>query len=493
LIMAIALSRRPSPQRPVWRRSPPTVVLYVILFGLLCSLPAQSQTPWEITPYRCRVWLAVTPSPTLPSHYQTTVRDRVTQLLQARHGATWEIVVEAPPAVVHDSLHRTPPDRWENLAWSDYARDPILAGEDKLFLVRLTALPQHIEIVAAELDLASRQLGTPQFAQRMSHTRLDWCVADLVNRTFCPLAAVHRVEEQRAELRVRAGQLLTAAEEPASIRPGHFLQAIAVPYTPSGKVRPEGIRVIPWTVLEVTEALAGRLSAVIHSGYGQPLRPRRSRRLQQLASVQKIQLASTTVQVQSHRAPVRPLRDYELLEVTTGEGPGRHLGYTDRRGQITLEREESPLRKLQVRHGMKTLAEVPIVVGSRASMTLPLADDDDRLELEGFVQGTMDHLVDVVAHRQLTTARIRRNIERGKFDDARTLITQLRKLESRSEFMDRIQRRQRMLAGSDRSRQTRTIDKMFTDARSLLEQYLDPLLPQRLQDELTQRESAPPP
>ena len=450
---------------------------------------SRAQTPWEITPYQCRVWLTASIHPSFSPESEAKLRGEIVNVLRARHGATWEIDVIDAPLAVKRTVEKLAPHDWGSIQWFDI--DPTLASAelDKLFVVRLVAQLQHIELHVVEFDIATRQLGSLLFKTRAASDNLAWCIADTVTDAFSPTAMVHRVENHQAELRVRAGELLTDRNEPASITQGALLQAIAIPFTPHGKVRTEGIRVIPWTVLEVGESAAGRLQATIHSGYGQPLRARRSRRLQQRASVLKVRHPHTTVQLIANRTPARPLQGYEVFVEESGQSPSRSLGISDRHGRVRIPSADVPLQQIIVQHGARKLSRLPLVVGHRESSPLPLTDDDDRLELEGYVQGIMDRLIDAVAQRQLITARVRKHIEAGNYDGARDLIAQLRKVESRSEFLDRIQRRQRQLGGSNREMQSRAVDKLFADTRVLFEQFLDPLLPQRLQDELTQRES----
>lgn len=469
------------------------IAIVGISFALLNGFDVQrvtAQTPWEITPYHCRVWMAASFHPSLSPAFEAKLREQIVNVLRARHGATWEVDVLDAPLNVKRCVQRLVPQDWASIPWADVDQTPPAVELDKLFIVQIVPQPQHLELHIAEFDIATRQLGTRLLKTCVASDGLAWCIADTITDAFTPTAMVHRVENQQAELRVRAGELLTDRNEPAAIAQGALLQAVAIPFTPHGKVRTESIRVIPWTVLEVVESLPGRLQATIHSGYGQPLRTRRSRRLQQRATVLKVRHPHTTIQITGNRASARPLQGYEILVEGRGEPPGEVVGVSDRRGQVQILASDLPLQQIILRHGTKILSRLPLVVGYRDFAPLPLTDDNDRLELEGYVQGVMDRLIDVVAQRQLITTRVRKLIEAGNYDRARELIAQLRKVESRSEFLDRIQRRQRMLSGDNREMQSRAVDKLFADTRALFEQYLDPLLPQRLQDELTQRETS---
>ena len=149
------------------------------------------------------------------------------------------------------------------------------------------------------------------------------------------------------------------------------------------------------------------------------------------------------------------------------------LGRTDAAGAIRVPAASDPLRVLLIKNGGVLLARLPIVPGLVPELTAEIPDDDPRLEAEGFITGMRENLVDLVTRRQILFVRARKHIEAGELDKAAELVDELRGLQTRTEFLRDLDRRQEKL-DTDNIRGGKKIDKLFADLRTLLERFLDP-------------------
>jgi hypothetical protein len=239
-------------------------------------------------------------------------------------------------------------------------------------------------------------------------------------------------------------------------------------------VGPEGVKLVDWTVLVVTECMGSRLTCTFYSGYRQPFSTRRSSRVQQLAYTVKPQLESSTLKLVDRRSPDNPLVGYEVYSrPPSDEQQSNLIGRTDWRGELAIARDpQQPVQLLFIRNGQQLLAKLPVVPGDQPQWVAPLRNDDLRLEAEGFLLGVQDSLVDLVARREVLAARIRRAIEAGELDQADELLRQLRRLDTQQDFARRVEQRKQMLTSVDAQVQQK-IDELFAQTRSLLGKYLN--------------------
>ena len=83
-------------------------------------------------------------------------------------------------------------------------------------------------------------------------------------------------------------------------------------------------------------------------------------------------------------------------------------------------------------------------------------------------------------------------IEKGRYDAAEPLLSELRRLPNREDFENLVTNRKQLLSTGDDQVQVK-IDKLFNDTRELFTKFLDPHRVQELQEQLrTARENGPP-
>jgi transcriptional regulator of heat shock response len=126
---------------------------------------------------------------------------------------------------------------------------------------------------------------------------------------------------------------------------------------------------------------------------------------------------------------------------------------------------------------------LPVVAGLEPQVAVQVTDDAPRLFAEGYVKGLQNRVMDLVARRELYTARFRRHIKQKEFDQAKTLLETFRGLEDRSDLGRQLDQQVQRVKSSDRRVQAK-IDQLFTDTRQLLLKFLDPRTSNQLADEL---------
>ena len=127
---------------------------------------------------------------------------------------------------------------------------------------------------------------------------------------------------------------------------------------------------------------------------------------------------------------------------------------------------------------------MPVVAGLEPLVAIEVTDDDPRLFAEGYVKGLQNRVMDLVARRELYTARFRRHIQQKEFDQAKTLLETFRGLEDRSDLARQLDQQAQRVKSSDRRVQAK-IDQLFTDTRQLLLKFLDPRTSNQLASELS--------
>ena len=147
------------------------------------------------------------------------------------------------------------------------------------------------------------------------------------------------------------------------------------------------------------------------------------------------------------------------------------------------------MRVLLVKNGGELLARLPLVPGIPAEISAPIANDDQRLRAEGFIKGFEEELVDLVTRREVLLAQIRTRMDAGQYDEAESLIRQLRRLKTRDELGRSLGQEKIRLTSDDAAVQHK-IDAMFDDTRKLLQQHLDPETVEQLARELLEARTA---
>ena len=396
-------------------------------------------------------------------------------------GATWQVEVLPCPATLAFDVARHP-ELVTTEAVRALAAD-VLKQDDKLFLLGLRDEMTGLAISARELDCRTR-MWQPVVTRRVTQPSrvADESFAALLE-AFVPFGRIESSKGKEAVVRVRAGGLITGERSPAALAEGAVLVPIIRRNDRVGEPLANGIQQAAWTFLTVTGRQGHQLQCQVASGMSSPLGGRSSARTLRLALLAKPRLDATDLAVVTEGSKPVPLGGYEVYSKPPDSEDAELLGVTDWRGRIRIATKPNPLQILYVRNGGRLLGRLPVVAGLEPLLTAEVTDDDPRLLAEGYVKGLQNRVMDLVARRELYTARFRRHLQKKEFDQAKLLLEEFRGLDNRSDLNRQLDQAAQRIKSPDRRVQAK-IDQLFTDTRQLLMKFLDPRTTNVLADEL---------
>ena len=448
--------------------------------------PAAAQSVWELTPYRIRIVIAAGESPQLTPRLMTDLGADLVSRSDGLIGAAWDVSVDnAGPELARDVL-----DHPDTVTLESIPED--LLEFDKVMLLAIVPRYSEYRVIARELDVRTQTFNT-SIELLASQTRtLSRTAFTAVLRAFAPLAEIvppdaEGAEEEEITLRLRASGF--PARDPAysPVVPGSFFRPIIRYDDRQGK--PKRITIMPWTFLHVQDVSGSLLNCDVYSGIREPLGGRRRGRVSQLALAVINPHEPTRLVLKSRIDPERLLVGYDVHAQAPGSKKTELVGRTDRRGGVTIGPSDSVLRTLYIKHGGALLARLPMVPGISDQLEVAIADDDLRLEAEGFITGVQQELVDIVSRRAMIYARAKSRLKAGKLDAADALIRELHVLGNRDKMAVLLDQAKNRSFSKDPAMQ-RKIEAMFADTRKLLFEYVDPKLADELAEELRKKREA---
>ena len=440
--------------------------------------PAAAQSVWELTPYRIQVLLATGPAAELTPELEADLRaDLVTQV-DTLIGAGWDVTVPAP-ADVPPALRRALISSVEALTVESLPEASL--EFDKV--IPLVVLPgvNGYRVTARELDVRTRTWSSPVTVTARQAAKLRDAAFHAVLEAFAPLAQIIAVEDRQVTLRLRAAGLPARDKSVRAVTPGDVFQPV-IRYNDRGGEF-DRITPVPWTYLTVEKAVRAELQCKLHTGLRSPLSSRRRGRVEPLALAVIAPGKPTRLTFKSRTNPEQVLPGYDVYSHPPDSKTTTLVGRTDRRGGVLVEPAEHALRVLLVKNGGELLARLPLVPGMPGEIDAAIADDDQRLTAEGFITGFEEELVDLVTRREVLLAQVRTRVAAKQFDEADSLVRQLRRLRTRDELARHLGQEKIRLVSDDLVVQQK-IDKLFADTQKLLQQHLDPDVVDQLAREL---------
>ena len=412
--------------------------------------------------------------------------------------------------------------------------DAFLDRHDKLFFVGLKMASHGPTLEVRELDCPTRRLSNVYRRDLYHPTQLLAApVAGLIRDCFTPIARIEESDPTSVKMRGRAAGLITASEHPALMRTGDVLQVVVRRNDRNGQ--PSLLETVPWTFVVATAVRGEYIDGTVFSGVRGGLEGRRNSRTQRIAMLVKPQGTKTDLLVVTQNAKDKPLAATQIFQRLPGGDQSDPIGRTDWRGQlrlpplaeppvatikitkpvapiapdtanpatsevtaaapaaeVALEEIKIPLRSplmiYYVKNGETLLARLPIVIGLSPVVTAEVPDDSRRLQAEGFLRGLQSEVVDVVALRQVTAARIRMRIDERKMEEAGKLLDEFRQLKDYDKMARELDDVQRQVldpaAGPITPVAQMRIEKMFQQTRELLQKYLQNDLLKKVEKEL---------
>jgi len=458
---------------PRYTRGCRAIAGLVAVLMLLSASPLAAQTVWELDSYRVQLLTAFAPTAELTPLLETSFGAELVERADTLIGGPW--LVNAAKA--EGSLHRQMLAGLDRVSFDDLGEPA--DDLDKVFLVRVAPDAGRWAVAVRECDVRTRVFG-PTITRRagqLSKLR-DTALAAILD-AFAPLGRIERVEgddKRTVAVRFKAAALPTRDESLRLVERGDVFRPVFRYYDRDGNFRRADLT--PWTFLTLdampeNQKSPSEVFCWLYSGLRSPLSARRRGRVEALVLGTVAAQRPTTLALRSRTDREHPLVGYEVYAHPPGVKTTTLLGATDRDGELQVTPTASPLRLIIIKNGGRLLASLPVVPGLEERLTAEIADDESRLEAEGVITGLQERLVDLVTGREVLYARAKSRIEAGKFDEARELIDELRRMPTAGDFSRRLEDQKARVRSDDPTIQAR-IDMLFADTRKLIAKHLDP-------------------
>ena len=488
-------------------------ILHPSSFVSAAATSAGAQTVWELTPYRIQVVLATGQAPELSADFRADLAEGLVARVETLIGAAWDVdVIDASAtfqrALIRDfetvTVERLEEELSRRLPGKEAPPSGETSAEEKPFdldaldkVILLAALPGETgyRVVARELDVRTRQWNATVSVHVWQAAKLRDASFRAVWKAFAPLAQIVAVDKNQVTLRLRAAGFPTRDGSIVLVRPGQVFEPVIRHNDRNGKLR--AASPVPWTFLTADQPAQGAtgvlpvgekhgqdaratqpsasagFTCTLHTGLRTPLSGRRRGRFEQLAIAVGSTRQPTRLILQSRTDPHEVLPDYDVYSHPPDSKSTEPVGRTDRQGSVIIPPGEHTLRVLLIKNGGEFLARLPLVPGREAEVTAAIANDNQRLEAEGFITGLQEELIDLVTRREVLLVQANQQIDQKKFDEAEKLVRQLQGLESRDDFALHLTQEERKIFSPDKRVQAK-IDAMFAKTRKLVDEYLNP-------------------
>lgn len=455
---------------PTKRQTRMSVLLARVCFLVLIAIvaaPAAAQSVWELTPYRIRLFAAMQDSPELGPEARAEIARGLLTRCETAIGAAWDVSIgEISPRL----RNRMSVDSLAAITADLLPQDS--DSFDKIMLVAVGVSPGGYLVSAREFDVRTQVFGPIVEMPAAQASKIGDAAFAAIWRAFSPLALVAESKSKEATLRLRAGNLPLRDKTLAPVHKGDVFQAVVRYLDREGKLR-RAVEV-PWTFLLVEKIEPRGMHCSVHSAMIGALSGRRRGRVELLALAVRPGNDSTRLLLKARTEPHQPLSGYDVSARLPGETKTTPLGRTGADGSLRIAAvEQSPLLVLDVKCGGAILARLPMVPGLTAVLEAEVPSVDQHLEVEGFITGMQEELIDLVTRREVLIARTKKHIEAAEWDEARAAVNELRSLQTRAELLRILDRRQETVAVKD-TWTKKKIETLFADTRTLLNKFLDP-------------------
>lgn len=457
-----------------------------ILLAFVKEINAMDEEVWQVTPYHVHIAVALEPSPELTPAVEKAFLENLLSRIDCVVGAPWDVTIMcAPPEQRRMILYSLDNLTVEQAAkfTVDVEKAKSAVNIDKLMLLAVKSENGVLSTTVREFDVRSQQLGpaTPRTAWHLG--KLRDAALDAILASFSPLANIDSVnaKDRTTILHLKAAGLPSRDPALKVIQPGMIFRAYIRMNDRDGK--PRRVTPVAWTYLVVDKASAERLDCRIESGMSTPLNAKRRTRMEQVALAIHPTHTPSILMLQSRTEPKVPLPGFHVFEYDKETKDSALLGRTDWQGQISIQPGKKVLRTLAIKNGSEMLARLPFVPGLDPIVTAEIANDDYRLQAEGFVIGLQEQLVDLYVHREILRRGTIRRLEAGETDEAKALFGDLSKLATAKTFTMKLLEEKKRLDTKDPVVQGK-IDKLFTETQKIVDRCLDEKPIEELADDL---------
>ncbi len=403
------------------RRSRIALRLIAVLYLLTTALTARSEeeVPVQLRPYDVTLAIEFARGPAFATDFRKRVVDDVRSLVRRTIGERWQATVAegsaAGPSEPGDTAKRI-----------------------EVFVERRGA---EYVFSSREWDGVTATWNSPQALSFPRRAEFEEQIVAAALRAFRPLAMIVSSDEGHAVLRLQASEIPTPDPGAARIAEGTLFVPFLRKFDRDGQF--VETREVPYTLLRLGQAVEGIPSAEVLSALRSPLGGRRgtvegwaiatsashpATRLTIVRREDEVPLAGRIVEIRNE--PFQPGQD---------DPPPIASLLTDRSGSVTLPlRQNATVDWLTIKSGDATLMRLPIAPGIEEHVTLPLGDDQRRLDAEGRLAILTGELIEIVAKRATLIATARNSARAGEYDKADAAIATAETLPDAATFRRRL-------------------------------------------------------
>src|SRR5262249_52708503 len=124
--------------------------------------------------------------------------------------------------------------------------------DEKVIWVSLQTNPREVLVQVREFDCHSRVWGRIEKRAVRQRSAISQVVFDLIVAAFSPLARIEEGQGKTCIARIRGGALALSPDSPVIIAKDDVLQPVFRQNDRNGDPLPKGIRVLPFTYLQVS-------------------------------------------------------------------------------------------------------------------------------------------------------------------------------------------------------------------------------------------------
>ena len=471
-----------------------SLVLLLLLSCRVAAAESPADLPLELRPYRVQLQVAFD-APQQSKQDREDILQEIRQAAARCLGSQWQLNADEASwlqPVSSDGLSRLTVAEIGNRTGLDIDTFDVWL----VAAVRSNGAGWRIDVRSWQpaVGVKSESVGAD------TYDRLDvpLVLLQLCHSAFRPIGVVDEVDGKQVRVILQAGALSVPDESYSLTRAARIFMPVMASRKRDGTI--DRLQSIPWTFLTAGESQGARLTCELHSGLRSPIGGKKRGRVQTLAITVKSTHPATQLELATQSKPSLPLVAHRIELRNSATIPqaddankqDEHLLkvlLSDRRGHVTVPVEsQGSVAWLFAYSGRHLLARVPIVPGMASHMRLEVPDDSARLEAESDLYMLQGQLIEAVAARTTTTAKIRAAVKKNDAKRANAALVELKKLPGAQFYLDRVVAIRVPSVKVAKSRKDRAdearINRMCDEMGDLIRQYLNEDKRQMVQEEL---------
>jgi len=451
-------------------------------------------------PYSILAWVVVDPRARIDAQGRAILIETWRSLARRFVGPPWQLeVADGPGPLLGGDLDHASADAIAAAA----------PGRDKAWLIVIGPDGgDGFALAGREFDATTLRLGQVTRHHVTFPADAPRGLLDLALALFSPVAAIGEQAGGGVKITVQGAGLPAADPVGRVIAKGSTFRLIRLNYDLKGVIarykntNAPIIKDVPHSFLRVDTIEGPVATCSIISGVRDPLTKRALRSKVVALGIKPAAIPSRfrfVIPPERPKAPTerrelpppKPAGGFILTFRDFPNGSPRPVGITDRDGRIVLPANFSDkIVVLRLQAGSnEPLVEFPAMPGEYPEeQRIPVQPKPEAVVLETAVNALRDELVDLVGIRARLEARMKTRRDAERWDEARELAAQYRKLPNRKSFEDRLNQLKQKATEDQRALKrpilTLTAQALMADATALVDRFLKDDVIEDVEDDL---------